>query len=353
MRVYLTRSVAPLLLIFSFATARSQTNLSELVKTATPEQVRIAIAAGAALDVRDEYGLTALMNANNLGHVEIVAELIRAGAHLDAQDKAGWTALMYAARHGPVENVRALVEAGADPDLRNRSSMTALDLAMSFGSPEMVELLSAAAVQAETSGSASDDEPVAPESDGVVSALMLAVRDGSTQDIVNQLNASANLEAVDEQGRTALMYAASIEATENLQLLLNAGANPNAIDRDGQTPLIHAAKDGLPDSIRALILAGANRDAWDSTGWTALMYAQLDKSEEGTEKAELLASFRPAAVANRPAASTSRTPSDGCVSSTTLSGSAMTCYYGGRLSFQSNCTIDPYTYAVNCRSQSY
>lgn len=42
-----------------------------------------------------------------------------------------------------------------------------------------------------------------------------------------------------------------------------------------------------------------------------------------------------------------------CESRTTSSTSTMTCYSGGRVTYQLTCTVNPVTYEVNCRSNSY
>lgn len=47
------------------------------------------------------------------------------------------------------------------------------------------------------------------------------------------------------------------------------------------------------------------------------------------------------------------TPSDGCVSSSSTSGSSMSCYTGGRLTYRVVCSSNPRTFEVNCRSDSY
>lgn len=49
----------------------------------------------------------------------------------------------------------------------------------------------------------------------------------------------------------------------------------------------------------------------------------------------------------------SSTPRNGCVSSTNTTGSTMTCYSNGKVTYRSVCTVNPVTYAINCRSDSY
>ena len=49
-----------------------------------------------SLDIQDENGRTALIDACRTNNTEIAKILIENKANLDIQDKYGWTALMYA-----------------------------------------------------------------------------------------------------------------------------------------------------------------------------------------------------------------------------------------------------------------
>ena len=55
--------------------------------------------------------------------------------------------------------------------------------------------------------------------------------------------------------------------------LLEAGADPNVGDRDGKTPLYWAAWEGSPGPIVALLKGGADHGAADSEGVTPLLVA--------------------------------------------------------------------------------
>ena len=55
--------------------------------------VRAMIAAGANVNLRDKGGRTALFNALEQGHLQVVAELLRVGARTDVVDDAGITPL--------------------------------------------------------------------------------------------------------------------------------------------------------------------------------------------------------------------------------------------------------------------
>ena len=54
--------------------------------------------AGAQLDLQDDEGYTALMDASGEGHTEIAVALISAGGQLDLQNDDGCTAMPHRVR---------------------------------------------------------------------------------------------------------------------------------------------------------------------------------------------------------------------------------------------------------------
>jgi ankyrin repeat protein len=81
------------------------------------------------------------------------------------------------------------------------------------------------------------------------------------------IDAHANPNATDEQGRTPLML---ISNEKICKMLLDAGARVNARDNDGRTPLIEATDEGI---CKLLLDANAEVNALDNEGRTALMAA--------------------------------------------------------------------------------
>lgn len=138
-------------------------------------KVRTEVEGGAAVDIRDSGGRTALMLAAESGRMEVVeylvskgadvnAEsklflwtplfyaasfnrvevmefLIANGANVDARDKWGATPMFPAAGSGHVEAVKLLVENGADTSVENMDNQTALDYSRRHNQPDVVRLL--------------------------------------------------------------------------------------------------------------------------------------------------------------------------------------------------------------------
>jgi hypothetical protein len=105
--------------------------------------VQILIAAGANLDIKNDYGDTALMIAvGNIYHnyPEIVKLLINAGADLNIQNTFGQTALISAVESSK-DIVQLLIAANADLNIEDTWGETALVIAAKRGYPEKIKLL--------------------------------------------------------------------------------------------------------------------------------------------------------------------------------------------------------------------
>ena len=90
------------------------------------------------------------------------------------------------------------------------------------------------------------------------------------------IQAGADLETRDLQGRTPLHHAVAAPRQSVAILLLEAGADPNARDLQGRTALMMAARfSGIRELATRLIHLGAHIDEQDDQGRTAL-HAALD-----------------------------------------------------------------------------
>lgn len=110
-----------------------QTHLMRAAGVNNVELLRMLIAAGAKVNLRDQWGLSALSYAVHFP--PNLRLLIEAGANVNTRDLHKNTTLMMSALafEVPVESVRVLLEAGANVNLRNEDGETALSLLLSAG----------------------------------------------------------------------------------------------------------------------------------------------------------------------------------------------------------------------------
>jgi len=121
---------------------------------------------------------------------------------------------------------------------------------------------------------------------------------GGHKDLVKALiDCGANMELMDEDGRTAMYWAYREDYTGIAQVLVEAGAkldfqmdNDDSYDEDRnrESPLLMwASKEGAVGLVRALIKAGADLNSKDKRGMTALIHAvktagrQVEEMDEG------------------------------------------------------------------------
>ena len=89
-----------------------------------------------------------------------------------------------------------------------------------------------------------------------------------------------DVEARDNDGRTACMYAAGWNIETLRVLVKELKANINATDNDGKTVCMYAASQGRKDAVKLLVDEGANIDAQDNNNRTACMHAADDDNIE-------------------------------------------------------------------------
>jgi hypothetical protein len=95
----------------------------------------------ATLDVRNERGLTQLIEAASAGQTAKVTSLLAQGAGVDATAADGRTALIAAAQGGQIEAVEVLIAAGANLNWTSRGTGTALNVAENTGQTQIAALL--------------------------------------------------------------------------------------------------------------------------------------------------------------------------------------------------------------------
>ncbi len=119
----------------------------------------------------------------------------------------------------------------------------------------------------------------------IYTRMKTAIKESQLETVKQLIEAGANVNLQDKNGRTALMLASVYNRTKIVELLLRNNADPNLQDQDGWTALIFASTgdffgdmankthSDFSDIIRMLLVAGADVNHQNNEGWTALINA--------------------------------------------------------------------------------
>lgn len=189
------------------------------------------------------------------------------GIDIDLRDGYGMTALMWAAGRGFTNIASILLENEADVEAGN-------------------DLLSMRAIEyLETGG---DDAGWNDERLGKLTANRLhgwtaiawAARNGQSEIVSLLLDRGANVNAMTKDGFTALVHALEKKHRDTANLLLERGANPT-LEVGGSSPsLMYASRHGFLEIVQAILDRGGSLDATDSFGQHALWNAVVNNHAE-------------------------------------------------------------------------
>lgn len=221
-------------------------------------------------------GQTPLLAAAITGNLPTIKALLRAGASSNGDEKlAGWTPLHAAIATGKLDPIQALLDAGADP---NRKA----DI-----DPATLEILRETFYKKDASVFANVNSLMK----GGKKPLHMAMEQNNTALLQALLNAGADPNQRDNQGRTPLMTGIILGSVECIKKLL-APNNPNKADvnlglTDGseRTPLWMAAASGRTAIAELLLTRGAYINQRDKDGKSPL-YIAIEKGH--IELAKLL-----------------------------------------------------------------
>lgn len=114
----------------------SSSNQNDLVKG-----FDLLLEKNANVNAMDRHATTALMNACNSGHIELVKKLLECKCDINTQDTLGMSALFHAVNGGKEDVVRALMEGKARVDLIDKQRRSAYDLAILKGHEQLSKLV--------------------------------------------------------------------------------------------------------------------------------------------------------------------------------------------------------------------
>ncbi len=189
--------------------------------------------------------------AAHAGDAARIARLAAQGADLDARDSHGRTPLhvaTFARQRGAIE---ALARAGARLELLENDRYDAVTIASVADDEDTLRLLLSLGASAKLVTSRYDGSALIAAAhlghDGVVRQLIAA---GAPLDLVNNLHWTAVIESI-VLGNGGPRHQATLKA------LVDAKANLQLADRDGRTPLQLARSRGYTEMVRMLEAAGA------------------------------------------------------------------------------------------------
>ncbi|KAM3510890.1 hypothetical protein MY11210_005493 [Beauveria gryllotalpidicola] len=259
--------------------------------------VKLLLDKGADVKATDKHGRTPLLLAAANGHDAVVKRLIAAEKlDLDSEDDNGQTALSWAAANSHEDVVKLLLATeGVNPDSQDNHSRTPLLwVAKSAGAMPQIGMTA----QGNSKHSLQNYQTQLMLLEQQNKKRLMARKEQHTprpqqhawwkvqkfDTIVKMLlEKGANIDAKDNDGRTALSYVAEKGHEAIVKLLLEKGANIDAKDNDGRTALSYVAEKGHEAIVKLLLEKGANIDVKDNDSRTPLSYV-AEKGHEAIVK---------------------------------------------------------------------
>lgn len=229
------------------------------------------------IDLTDYEGNTEHFRTSTGSCIEIIELLLDKEANIDAVDGKNRTPLIWACINGHTDIAKLLIDKEAGINVSDNGGRTALIWASLNGHVDIVKLL----LNKEVNIDATDDNGR--------TALISACFNGHI-DVINtpidfaSTNEEEYLEFLYNENTTELTWVHINGHVDVVRILLDKGADIDAIDNDGRTAIISAAHvyDNI-EIIRLLLKQKSRVDIVDNKGQTALSVA-TEKEYEGIVK---------------------------------------------------------------------
>ena len=257
-----------------------------------------ALRRGIDINIRDEYGYTAIMWASALGKLDIVKKLLWKGASINYRDNTGMSALMLASLTGHYAIAQHLIKKARVPlsYLINHRTYelkeTALMIAIKRGHSSIIKLL------------LYNGASVYSKDYSKNTALILAsekLDNLKTVEVLIEFGSVLNWQ--NKYGETAFMKASEVGDLDIVKYFFDQGVEDiDEKDNRGETALIKASRNGHFRVVRFLVQnAKANINIKNNLGNTALLVAahkkrvivvdyfkDLQKAKKGKENFQVL-----------------------------------------------------------------
>ena len=261
---------------------------------------------GLNINLKDEYGNTAVLTAAKWGNLEMIKFLLKNGADINDRNNLNETAIIcnLSSLYSSFEIIKYLYEEGSEIDTENKHGNTALSVfdpgnnsydildflirnsknikvRDKYGNTPLIQAVSFDACTIDlVSYLIKKGIDINAFNNYEATALYIASGTGK-QDIIEFLlknNADPGIKC--KNGSTALHEACRHKNEKIIELLLEYGANVNAVDKEtGRTPVFIACLNHK-GSVEVLIKNGADINLRDNNGETPLYRAVQTKKKE-------------------------------------------------------------------------
>jgi ankyrin repeat protein len=216
--------------------ASRDTELIKVVKQGKLDLVRQELKKNPnSVNMKDGFEQPAIFWAVGGGHMDIIRILLKARAQPQVANKSGYTPFMRALHYGNLEAAKVLLNAEADLTAVDNFQGTPLLIAAGAGEADSVKWLLGQVGKKSRWHSTPDIAGRLP--------LIQAAKTGHNEICQLLLEAAANADCYDNEGRGPLLFALAQHNLDLTEQLLRRGADVNAVDASGCSLLCGLVKE--------------------------------------------------------------------------------------------------------------